>query len=97
MVEIPALGAIVSQKINTVPWGLGWAARLAGPNLTKELPPAESYAVILFFGLLALSVPVILLGAVTRTLLFHHVPIGAVMGSAALLNLVSMIIVVPDR
>ena len=32
----------MGQPINAIPWGLGWAARLGGRNLTRELSPSEA-------------------------------------------------------
>ena len=46
----------MDQPINTRPSGLGWTARLGGPNRTLGLPPTEACSVILCFGLLAVSV-----------------------------------------
>jgi guanylate cyclase len=83
----------VSEPINAIPWGLGWAARLGGPNLTRELPPGEAYSVILFFGLMALSVPTCVIGAASLVLQAGSLSGGLGLLSIAVLSLVCMVVV----
>ena len=81
------------EPINTIPWGLGWAARLGGPNLTQELPPAQAYSVVLFFGMMALSVPAMILGAASIVLLGGNLPGAIAFACVVLVNLVCLVVV----
>lgn len=83
----------MSEPINTIPWGLGWAVRLGGPNLTRELSPNQAYQVILFFGLMALSVPMCVIGAASLVLQAGSLSGGLGLVGLAALSLVCMVVV----